>query len=128
MAALLSLAAFLAFGVGFAHSVLGERYILMRLLRRSDLPHLFGGSEFTARTLRFAWHVTTIAWWGLAAILVLLARGSFSFQSLSWVMAITFLVTGAITLILSRGQHLAWIVFFLIGGACLYAATTPVYR
>jgi hypothetical protein len=24
--------------------------------------------------LRFAWHITTVAWWGFAAILLLLAR------------------------------------------------------
>lgn len=67
-------AAFLAFAVGAAHSWLGERYILMRLFRRDNLPHLFGGPEFTVRTLRFAWHLTSVAWWGFGAILVLLAR------------------------------------------------------
>lgn len=56
----------LALGVGAAHSYLGERYILIRLFRRPDLPHLFGSDLFTRRTLRFAWHLTTLAWWGFA--------------------------------------------------------------
>ncbi len=61
MAALLYFAAFLSVALGIAHSVLGERYILTRLFRRADLPKLFGSSEFTVRTLRFAWHITTVA-------------------------------------------------------------------
>ena len=55
-------AATLAVGVGLAHSYLGERYILTRLFRRTPLPPLFGSDTFTRRTLRFAWHITTVAW------------------------------------------------------------------
>ena len=120
--AFLYLAAFLAFAVGLAHSILGERYILVRLLRQDTLPPLFGGTTFTARTLRFAWHLTTVAWWGLAALLVLLAGRAISFRNVSAVLAATFLLTGAVTFIVSRGRHLAWIVFLAIGGISLYAA------
>lgn len=118
------IAAFLAIAIGCVHSFLGERYILVRLFRRNDLPKLFGGTKFTVRTLRFAWHITTVAWWGFGAVLVLLARQAASVQNLSFVLAVTFLLTGAITLVISRGQHLAWLVFFFIGGVCLYAAAT----
>jgi len=62
MNALLFLAAALALLLAAAHSYLGERYILIRLLRRTDLPRLFGGVEFTKQTLRFAWHLTSVAW------------------------------------------------------------------
>ena len=48
-------AAFLVVAVGIAHSYLGERYILIRLFRHEDLPKLFGSTEFTILTLRFAW-------------------------------------------------------------------------
>ena len=54
--------------LGVAHSVLGERYILVRLFRRTDLPKVLGSEEFTKRTLQFAWHLTSIAWWGMAAL------------------------------------------------------------
>lgn len=124
MTALLYIAAFFTFAIGVVHSVLGERYILIRLFRRNDLPKLFGGTEFTVLTLRFAWHITTIAWWGFAAILVLLAEQSFSFQNLSMVVAATFLTTSAIALVASRGRHLSWPVFLFIGVASLYAAIT----
>jgi hypothetical protein len=105
-----------------AHSILGERYILIRLFRRKDLPHLFGGPEFTVRTIRFAWHLMTVAWWGLAAILVLLACESLSAHSVSCVLAVTFVVTSAITAVVSRGRHLAWPVFLIIGIVCAWAA------
>jgi len=120
----LYIAVFLAFAIGVAHSVLGERYILMRLFRRNNLPKLFGGTEFTTRTLRFAWHLTTVAWWGLGAIILLLARQSLSFRSVSWVVAVTFLVSSVIALVASRGRHLSWIAFLAIGGLCLAAAVS----
>ena len=122
MTTLLYIAASFAFGIGILHSVLGERYILKRLFRRDDLPKIFGSADFTIRTLRFAWHLTTIAWWGFAAIILLLAERAISFASLSTILAVTFLTTGAIALIASRGRHFAWPVFLFIGAVCLYAA------
>ena len=124
MTTLLYTAAFLTFAIGVVHSILGERYILIRLLHRNNLPKLFGGTDFTSLTLRFAWHITTIAWWGFAAILVMLAEQSFSFNNLAMVLAVTFLTTGGIALVASRGRHLSWLVFLFIGGVGLYAAIT----
>jgi len=116
------LAATLAVALGVAHSFLGEKYILIRLFRRSDLPQLFGGTEFTIRTLRFAWHLTSVAWWGAAALLFLLAQGPLSSAAVSGVLAAVFLVSAAITFIASRGRHLAWPVFLAIGFIALYGA------
>ncbi|MFZ1375455.1 MAG: hypothetical protein WAS25_02555 [Geothrix sp.] len=115
MSIALYIAAFLLISVGVAHSYLGERYILIRLFRREDLPKLFGGTQFTTRTLRFAWHITTIAWWGFAAILLHLAQGSISRQVVAFAIGTTFLTTGLVTLTASRGRHLAWPVFIAIG-------------
>ena len=116
------LAAALAVALGVAHSFLGEKYILIRLFRRSDLPKLFGGTEFTIRTLRFAWHLTSVAWWGAAALLFLLAQGPLSSAAVSGVLAAVFLASAAITFIASRGRHLAWPVFLAIGFIALYGA------
>lgn len=115
-------AAFFAIAVGVAHSVLGERYILIRLFHQENLPKLFGGTEFTTRTLRFAWHITTIAWWGFAAILFQLARGGFSASAVASVIGVTFLATAIVTFAISRARHLAWPVFAFIGCVALYAA------
>ena len=119
----LYIAAALALAVGAAHSILGERYILIRLFRRPDLPRLFGGTELTKRTLRFAWHLTSIAWWGFGAILALLARDAATVSALAWVVAVTFLVSAALAAAVSRGRHLSWLVFLAIG---LIAASAAV--
>lgn len=106
--------------VGLAHSYLGERYLLLRLFRRADLPRLRGSDVFTKRTLRFAWHLTTVAWWGAGAAMLAVGAGSprLAVQALS----ATFLVTAIVTLGASRGQHLAWPVFLLIGVAAWFGA------
>ena len=110
----------LAFGLGLGHSYLGERYILVRLFRRVDLPRLFGSDLFTRRTLRFAWHLTSVAWWGLGAVL-LLAAGGASKAAVGGAIAATFGASGLVTLVGSRGRHLAWPIFLLIAAAAWLA-------
>src|SRR5687768_11104683 len=105
----------LVVGIALAHSWLGERYILGRLFRRQDLPHLFGSDDFTKRTLRIAWHLTTIAWFGAAVLLLLLASVPLDARArmLARAIAATFFVSAVIAMIGSRGRHLSWIVFLL---------------
>jgi hypothetical protein len=122
MAELLYLAAFLAVALGLAHSLLGERYILSRLFRRSDLPKLFGSVEFTTRTLRFAWHITTVAWFGFAALLVHAGRGDLTISGTLQIIGVTAVVSGFLPLVLTRGRHLSWLVLFVIGGIALWCA------
>ena len=112
---MLQLAAALAFFLGLAHSVLGERYILVRLFRRDNLPKLFGGTEFTTRTLRFAWHITTILWWGFAVLLWQLASGPVNTSFILNVIGFTSIAAGLLPLIITRGKHLSWVVLFIIG-------------
>ena len=109
-------AAILTIAIGLAHSWLGERYILIRLFRRQNMPHLFGSDDFTKRTLRFAWHITTVAWFGAAAFLLILASYPIddSARMFSRVIAATFLVSSILALVGSRGRHLSWMVFLLI--------------
>lgn len=119
---MLQLAALLSFLLGLAHSMLGERYILVRLFRRDNLPRLFGGTEFTTRTLRFAWHLTTVLWWGFAALLWQLACGQTSTPSVLGIIGWTCVAGGLLPLIITRGKHLSWLVLFAIGGLALSAA------
>lgn len=108
------------------HSVLGEKYILERLLRRSDLPRLFGSDVLTRQTLRFAWHVTSIAWIGFAAVTLSLASrtpidagSAVIIEIVRW----TFLLTALVALFGSRGKHFAWVVFLAIAGALWFGAS-----
>ena len=112
----------LTFGVGIAHSVLGEKLLLIRLFRRPDLPTLAGSATFAVRTLRFAWHITTVAWWGFAAMLLLASRDALTQVNALRALAITMLVTAAMILIASRGKHLAWPVFAAIAAAALWVS------
>lgn len=126
----LTLAAVLTIGVGIAHSYLGERYILIRLFRRENFPQLFGSERFTKRVLRFAWHLTTIAWFGLAIVMLVLGdsvgapRPSVAVlspedpdalaRSVGQVIAGIFAVSAVLAAGASRGKHLAWPVFAAI--------------
>jgi hypothetical protein len=107
-------AAGLASLLALAHSYLGERYILIRLFRRDGLPKLFGETVFTRRTLRFAWHLTSVAWLSLAAILVKLNSHAPSRAELGAVLAGTFATSAVVALVGSRGRHLSWVVFMAI--------------
>ena len=116
MDACLITGAILALLIAAAHSYLGERFILSRLLRRTELPPLFGNEQFTRQTLRFAWHLTSIAWVGLAAVLI-----GFSLEDPQrtrtialLAISLTFSVHAVATFIATRGRHLAWIVFIAI--------------
>ncbi len=120
---LLYVAAFLLVSIGIIHSVLGERFVLRRLARLDNLPRLvLGGQEMMVPLLRFAWHITTIAWFGFAAIVALMAHGSLSNVSAAWVVAATFLLCGVISVIASRGRHYSWIIFLVVGLIALYEA------
>ena len=100
---------------GLAHSYLGERYILIRLFRRDDLPQLFGGTAFTIGTLRFAWHLTTVAWWGFAYLAFIASQGPVSTDQVLATVGGVALVSAAFPLYFTRGRHLSWIVFLIVG-------------
>lgn len=119
---MLIFAAVLCFAIGFIHSYLGERYILVRLFRKAQIPHIFGSDVFTKRTLRFAWHLTTIAWWGFGYLAWAVSRES---MDLRLVILLTvgavFFVSGTLALVASRGKHLSWIVFLTIAALVIFA-------
>jgi len=110
---MLLVGSFLLFFIGLVHSYLGEKFILIRLFKRENLPKILGSDWFTKRVLRFAWHLTTIAWWGFAAILYFLTNPSENFQSeILITISVVFLISGVISLIFSRGKHISWLIFF----------------
>mgnify|MGYP003660472062 CR=1 FL=1 len=119
---MLYLAAVLIALLGLVHSVLGERYILVRLFRREGLPKLFGSTAFTTQTLRFAWHLTTVVWWGLAALIVVAARRALQPADVLHAIAWIALVSGFFPLVFTRGKHLAWVVFFAVAALLFLGA------
>jgi hypothetical protein len=116
----LALAASLAVVLGAGHSYLGERVFFPRLFRHGPLAPLFAADAFSRRTLRFVWHLTTVAWWGAAALCWALGRGE-ALAGLR-VLAATFLASGVVTAVGSRGRHPAWPVFLAIAVAAWMGA------
>lgn len=92
------------------HSLLGERFILKPLVGHQDLPMLFGDRQFLPRTLRFVWHLFSIAFVGLAAILIAVAAGG-STTSLLNIVSATAASSAVVTATVSRGRHLSWVAF-----------------
>ena len=119
---MLLLAATLLVIIGIVHSYLGEKYILIRLFKRDNLPHLHGSDWFTKQTLRFALHITTLAWWGFAAILLIISNnGENIVNDILLITASVFLISGFVSVVFSKGRHLSWVVFLLIAVACYYS-------
>jgi hypothetical protein len=111
--------------IGLIHSYLGEKYLLIRLFRRENLPKLLGSDWFTKRVLRFAWHLTTLAWWGFAGILYVLSTPSVNKQNeILIIITLVFTLSGIVSLFFSRGKHLSWLVFFVIAAISYYGITS----
>jgi len=105
---MLTAAAIIMLIIGIAHSYLGEKYILIRLFRRDNIPELLGSDSFTKNTLRFAWHITSITWFGLATLLYFDNNHSVLF--LYSVATISF-VSAVLAAFYTNGKHLSWIAF-----------------
>lgn len=100
--------------LALVHSVLGERLLLQPLFRSQAFTGLRLGARFSARTFRFAWHLTSLAWLAVGALLLWPGE-------LVLIAALLAMSSGAAVWVASRGQHLAWPVFLLIAVALLRA-------
>lgn len=112
----LIVAALLTAWLGVAHSWLGERRLLGPLLAPGRRQGFLEKSAAARTTLRFAWHLTSMAWCGIALILAALAFSPLGGggRLVLVIIAMTFVLTGAVVLATSRGRHFAWPVFLLI--------------
>jgi hypothetical protein len=119
----LLVAAGLAVITAVAHSILGERLILIPLFRREDLPRLLGSEWLTKRTLRFTWHLASVAWWGFAALLLLFAADHGSSQHAGLrIIAATALCSSVLTAITTNGRHPGWIAFLVVALLAWFAS------
>ncbi len=86
------------------HSALGERLLLAPLFAAPFGPVPIGRT-LARRTLRFAWHLTSVAWVAIAAMLV---RGD---ERDVTIVGAMMAVSAVIALVGGRGQHFAWALF-----------------
>jgi hypothetical protein len=112
---LLLVAALLLALIGFIHSYLGERFILGRILALPNLPELRGSRAYMENILRWAWHLTSVAWWGTVALLLCLWAGRPG--AAGPVLAATFALHGLIILARVGPRHPAWPLFLLTAAA-----------
>lgn len=98
--------------VAIAHSVLGEKFLISPLIASSDwrLPVL--SRAYANRLLRFAWHLTTIAWVGLAIAL--------AGVPIDYVFAAVALGSAAWILVMLPG-HVAWPALLTAGLLVLWS-------
>ena len=101
--------------IGVAHSTLGERLIFPRLFRAENLPRLRGSVEYTRSILRWAWHLTSLAWVGFAYLLFVIAAGKTpTALELSRIIAVIFGLTCIVAFATTRGRHVAWPLLALV--------------
>jgi hypothetical protein len=118
------LAGGLAIALGVAHSVVGERRVVGPICARPELPPLWGSAELMRRTVRFAWHLTSIAWLAAGALLLVFAGRVPEPTALLGVrvIAASFLVSAVLALLWSRGRHPAWVICLAIAAAAWLGA------
>ena len=120
---LLLLAALVVAVIGLVHSILGERVVFPRLFALPDLPLLRRDRTYTVHVLRYAWHLTSVAWWAFAAILIMVWLGAADMRRASvLIVALTLLASGVVILATAGRRHPAWPLFLVAGLAALYGA------
>ena len=96
-----------------AHSYFGERYIIIPLTQRDDLPHTpLGDDKATARMLRSNWHFFTVAVLTLAGVLFAFAQNSVEGggEIAVRILAVYAAVFAVFNLVRSRGRHFVWLL------------------
>ena len=112
----LAVAASLSFIAGPLHSLLGEKLIFSRL-QAEQLPGVGGNSLFTKQILRMFWHLVSLCWWGFAVVLVILSTLPELEMWTKWIaatLALTFLASSALALVVTRARHFSWIILLAI--------------
>lgn len=109
---MLLIAASILIFLGVLHSVLGEKFILFRLFRRDNLPEIYGSDVFTKGTLRFAWHITTIAWFGFASLLLMHSEGGS--EDILYVVSLVFMLSATLSAYFTKGKHFSWCLFLAV--------------
>ena len=119
---LFAVSAILLLIVGCAHSYLGERHLFPRLFALPNLPLFRSDRTYTQRVLRWAWHLTSLAWWGLALLLFLFAFPPTSPRLLEQVCGGIAFLSGLVILGTAGPRHPAWLLFLLAGALTWIAA------
>src|SRR5437868_1419219 len=105
-------AALSAIILAVVHSYLGERLIIAPLLH-ADLSGALSREQFQKKIIRFAWHLTSVAWLGFAGVIIGLKRPD-NVAFMGAMIAATFMVHAFMTAFSSKGKHFAWVLFLVV--------------
>lgn len=106
---------------GLLHSIGGEVWLLRPLFHRRGNRVL--ESVLARQVLRFAWHLTSLCWVLIAALLAVLHQSGAAAADLGFLLTGgLFLTVGLFDLVVTRGRHIGWPVLCLIGVFALGAA------
>ena len=119
---LLLFAALVVAVIGLVHSILGERVVFPRLFALPDLPLLRRDRTYTVAVLRYAWHLTSVAWWAAGALLIVLWWGKGDLRQSVVVVASLLLLTGVTILATCGRRHPGWPLFLIAAAATWYGA------
>ena len=118
---MLWLAAILMIAAGVAHSYLGERGFMQRLLALPGLPLLRKDRGFTERVLRAVWHLASLYWWSAAIVLAIIAaQPAVPLRAIGLTLAATILLT-ALACIYCGWRHPAISLFLAAAALTAYA-------
>ncbi|MEM1235284.1 MAG: hypothetical protein AAGH70_14275 [Pseudomonadota bacterium] len=108
-------------GCAILHSLLGERVLIGPLLQKRGNPVLEHG--LSRIVLRGAWHLTSLMWVQMAAMVWALGADKTDFDAwFLWILGATYAAVAVWVLLVSRGRHPAWPLFAGIGGLALWIA------
>ncbi len=120
---MLLFAAVLTFILGVAHSYLGERKLIQPILKMDGLPIILGNLKYTKNTLWISWHMVTLFMWGISAVLTYRQLSSNPIDAaFLGMVSVLFALFGVTSIVLSRGAHKSWIVFFPVSAITAYSA------
>lgn len=103
-----------------AHSVGGEIYLLRPLFKYRGNRVL--ESELARVVLRFAWHITSVSWLVLAAILYTVTfRAPDIGTAILVSIGTSFTAMGLFDLVVSKGKHIGWPLLTVTGLGTLTA-------
>lgn len=114
------LSATLILATALVHSAVGERKLISPLLAMR--PEGILKRDLARFLIRFAWHLTSLTWVALAAILIsfVLKKGE-AFHCALFAVGISFTASGIYDAFASKGKHIGWPLLTAIG-VCAIAA------
>ena len=106
--------------IGIAHSVIGE-ILIFRQLRAGTIVPLLAPAPLRERHLRILWanwHLCSVLGWGLAALLMVIARSPDlpTYALNIRIIAIATLAGSLLVLYATRGQHPGWLGLLVAAG------------